>query len=230
MFSWAAHRDLVDVNFAAAVEKPAREVSRDRVLDDDEVVAIWRAAEDLDAYGQLVRLLIVTGCRLNEIAQAKVDELVEGNEGTKLRLPAARSKNGIGRTIHLSALALEVLGEPMGPFMVSATGKRPVTNLSERKRALDAKAAELLGRPLAPWRLHDMRRSIATSMQRAGERLEVVEAVLGHTSGSRSGVVGVYQRHQWTVESAAALDRWCDRLSRLLAGDPATLIRIRSRG
>ena len=94
MFSWAAHRDLVDVNFAAAVEKPAREVSRDRVLDDDEVVAIWRAAEDFDAYGRLVRLLIVTGCRLNEIAQAKVDELVEETKGRSCGCPRRGPRMG----------------------------------------------------------------------------------------------------------------------------------------
>ena len=228
LFAWAAHRDLIEVSPATAVERPAREVSRDRVLDDDELAAIWRAAEDLDAYGRLVRLLIATGCRLSEIAEAKVEELVEDN-GMKLRLPAERSKNGIARTIHLSNLALEVLAEPKAPYLGVDTGKRPVTNLSERKRLLDEKAAEILGRPLAPWRIHDARRTVATNMQRAGVRLEVTEAVLGHTSGSRNGVVGVYQRHQWTTEAAAALDRWGDRLTRLLTTESAKVVRMRRR-
>ena len=128
MLSWAAHRDLVDVNFAAAVEKPAREVSRDRVLDDDEVVAIWRAAEDFDAYGRLVRLLIVTGCRLNEIAQAKVDEWSRETKERSCGCQRRGPKMGSGGPSTCPPLALEVC-KPKGPFIVSATGKRPVTNL-----------------------------------------------------------------------------------------------------
>jgi len=89
---------------------------------------------------------------------------------------------------------------------------------SKCKTALDkavtearAKAADVVGitaSPLAPWSVHDLRRTVATGLQRLGVRLEVTEAVLNHISGSRGGIAGVYQRHDWAAEKRAALDGW----------------------
>ena len=62
------------------------------------------------------------------------------------------------------------------------------------------------------WWLHDLRRTLATGLQRLGVRLEVTEAVLNHLSGSRAGVVGIYQRHDWAEEKRAALDAWSAHL------------------
>ena len=90
LFGWALDKELIEVNPAITIKKPAREVSRDRVLDDAELVAIWRAAEGMDAYGRLVRLLLVTGARLSEIADAKVDDLAD--DGTALRLPGGEPR------------------------------------------------------------------------------------------------------------------------------------------
>ena len=64
------------------------------------------------------------------------------------------------------------------------------------------------GGSLAPWSVHDLRRTLATGLQRLGVRLEVTEAVLNHISGSRAGIAGVYQRHDWAMEKRAALDAW----------------------
>ena len=69
------------------------------------------------------------------------------------------------------------------------------------------------------WRLHDLRRSVATGMQRLGVRLETIEAVLGHVSGSRAGVIGVYQRHKFAEEAREALVAWGAHLQRLIDGD-----------
>src|SRR3712207_4910244 len=71
------------------------------------------------------------------------------------------------------------------------------------------------------WRLHDLRRSVATGMQRLGVRLEAIEAVLGHVSGSRAGVVGVYQRHRFEAEAREALDLWGEPVMRLVDTKPA---------
>jgi integrase len=68
---------------------------------------------------------------------------------------------------------------------------------------------------------HDLRRSVATALQRLGVRLEVTEALLNHVSGSRAGVVGVYQRHDWAAEKRAALDAWACHIERLIAGGDA---------
>lgn len=90
------------------------------------------------------------------------------------------------------------------------------------KRRLDAAAA------IEPWRLHDLRRSFATGMQRLGVRLEVTEQLLGHVSGSRAGVVGIYQRHDFAAEQRIALEKWADHIRRITtsAGEGAKVVRI----
>ena len=71
------------------------------------------------------------------------------------------------------------------------------------------------------WRIHDLRRTLATGLQRLGVRLEVTEAVLNHVSGSRAGIVGIYQRHEWAAEKRAALDAWAEHVMALADGTPA---------
>ena len=83
--------------------------------------------------------------------------------------------------------------------------------------------------PCQPWRLHDLRRSVATGLQRLGVRLEVIEAVLGHVSGSRAGIVGVYQRHRFDTEAREALALWGEHVMRLLDPTPAKVVPMRKR-
>jgi len=66
------------------------------------------------------------------------------------------------------------------------------------------------------WTVHDLRRTVATGLQRLGIRLEVTEATLNHTSGSRGGIVGIYQRHEYAAEKQAALQQWADHVDRLV--------------
>jgi hypothetical protein len=63
-----------------------------------------------------------------------------------------------------------------------------------------------------------LRRTVATNLQKLGVRLEVTEAVLNHVSGSRAGIVGVYQRHEYAAEKRAALDAWARRLDAIVTG------------
>ena len=81
-------------------------------------------------------------------------------------------------------------------------GTKPISGWSKCKIDLDA-ASDVTG-----WRVHDLRRTVATGMQKLGVSLQVIEAVLGHVSGSRAGVVGVYQRHSFDAEKRAALEAW----------------------
>jgi hypothetical protein len=75
--------------------------------------------------------------------------------------------------------------------------------------------------PLSPWTVHDLRRTVATGLQRLGVRLEVTEAILNHISGSRGGIAGVYQRHDWAAEKRAALDAWAVYVNSILKAEPA---------
>ena len=146
-------------------------------------------------------------------------------------LPAARAKNGTASEIHLSALAVAELDAiaggdkwPRQGLVLTINGKTSVSGFSRGKRRIDRAIADLLvdeangGKPVPfpPWRVHDFRRTFATGMQRLGVRFEVTEAVLNHVSGSRSGVAGVYQRHDWKPEKKAALVAWANHIGGVL--------------
>jgi integrase len=165
-------------------------------LTPEELANVWQACETLDwPFGPIVRLLIVTGARREEITSLRWSDI--DIERREIRIPAERYKTKIAHTIPLSDLALEIIeslrrlvndGDLVFPSQRDAS-VNPVSGFSLMKRRLD----ELSG--VSGWRIHDLRRSVATGLQRLGVRLEVTEAVLGHLSGSRGGIVGVYQRH-----------------------------------
>ena len=233
-FNWCAARDLIEANPAQFVEKPADEVRRDRVLDDAELVEVWRAVDGMAApFAAGVRLLILTGARRSEIFEASRGELVLG----AIRLPKERAKNDEGRLIHLSEPS-EAIVEALPVFadsrwLLTVDGKHPYTNFTWSKGELDRRIKEARGdgaEPMPGWRVHDLRRSVATGLQRLGVRLEAVEAVLGHVSGSRSGVVGVYQRHRFDQEAREALALWGDHVMRLLDPAPAKVVSMRRAG
>ena len=114
-------------------------------------------------------------------------------------------------------------------WMLTLDGKHAFSNCGHAKAALDRRI--LVARrqrdgdravPILPWRLHDLRRTVATGLQRLGVRLEVIETVLGHVSGSRAGIVGVYQKHRFDAEAREALAVWAAHVHRLLDGDRAS--------
>ncbi|MFO1037300.1 MAG: integrase arm-type DNA-binding domain-containing protein [Geminicoccaceae bacterium] len=227
MFRWAAARDLIEHSPAASIEKPSQERPRDRVLSDDELIAIWRAAERIGgAYGHGVQLLMLTGARIAEVFEARRSEIVDDG----IRLPRDRSKNDEARIIWLSPQAKAVM-EALPHFansdwLVTATGKRPFRAIGTSKIRLDAEIANGENTPIPDWRHHDLRRTLATNLQRLGERLEVIEHVLGHVSGSRAGIVGTYQKHRFEAEAKAALIRWGAHVDGLVNGDPGNVVRL----
>jgi integrase len=216
----------------ADLPKPGEEVSRDRVLQDHELAVIWKAAAALGwPFGDVVRLLILTGARRNEIAALSWSELV----GDEIRLSSERTKNGEPRTIPLSGVATEIIrvAPRVGDHYVFTTKDGThINGWSKYKRRIDLKAAEIDGGPLAPWHLHDLRRTVATGLQRLGVRLEVVETVLGHVGGSRSGVVGIYQRYRFEAETREALEKWGAEVTRVVrdvAEPPKVVVRLPKR-
>jgi integrase len=226
LFRWAVGRGILETNPMADLPKPGAAVTRDRVLSDAELAAIWKAAEKTAwPFGQAIRLLALTAARREEIGALRWSEV----HGSELRIPAERSKNGEPRTIPLSAAAAKLLAEVprigVSDFVFTTTGRTPISGWSKVKKALDAAAAaESAGAPLKPWRLHDLRRTAATNLQRLGIGLQVIESILGHVSGSRAGIVGVYQRHQFAAEQRAALEAWSREIERIVAGKPAGVV------
>src|SRR5262249_38312963 len=162
-------------------------------------------------YAGIVKLLILTGQRRNEIAGLRWSE-VDMDESV-LHLPAARTKNGLAHAVPLSAPAQAVIADL--PRIVAAdlgfTIKRQkITGFSRMKERLDKASG------ISNWTLHDLRRTMASGLQRLGVRLEVTEAVLNHKSGSTAGIVGVYQRHDYANEKRNALARWADYVDALV--------------
>lgn len=230
MLRWACARDIVEADVSASVLKPAAEVPRDRVLDAAELRAVWHATEGDSPYGAGVRLLILTLARRAEVFGLRVDEIDRGER--PIRLPRERAKTGAARSIPLSEPALEIIDRlpGLGPYVFSVDGRRPYNSFTDAKPRIDARIAKQRGAPLAPWRLHDFRRVGATNLQRLRFRLEVIEAVLGHTSGSRAGIVGIYQKHKFETESRAALEAWGREVERIVGGESARVVPLRPAG
>lgn len=232
LFAWAVSRDVIAASPAAGVKPPAAETRRDRTLTDDEIRAFWRATAEIGPpFGPLCRLLLVTGQRLGEVSGMTEAEIDNPDAPTLWTIPAARAKNARAHAVPLSDLARAALAEApriAGPagFVFTTTGARPVSGFARAKARLDAAMAKRLDSDLAPWRLHDLRRTAASGMARAGARIEVVERVLNHASGSFAGVAGVYQRHEYRDEMRAALDAWAALLDRIVAGVDADVIAL----
>lgn len=223
LFRWAVERGDLAVSPMAEMSGPATVAARDRVLSDEELAAVWQAADALGRpFGPMVRLLIATGARREEAAALDWAEIDMDNR--LWTLPAARAKNDTAHSIPLNDLAMATLAA-LSPkrrgLVFSTNGKTAPSGFSKAKARLDGEAlAQLRKRAadrnetnidkilLPAFRLHDLRRTLATGLQRLGVRFEVTEAVLNHVSGARSGVAGVYQRHHWSDEKRLALDAW----------------------
>ena len=113
-------------------------------------------------------------------------------------------------------------------LIFSTTGNSPPSGWSKAKTRLDKAVSLEFGDTLIDaWRTHDLRRTVATNLQRLGVRHEVTEAILNHVSGARGGIAGIYQRHNWASEKREALDRWGRAIEQLISGESGTIIAAR---
>lgn len=231
LFNWAKDCEDIEASPMDGMKPPEGATSRDRCLTDEELKLVWQASEKLDyPFGPLVRLLILTGARREEVAGLQWSELSHSEKTWSL--PASRAKNEVAASWPLSELAVKELdalakrvrpagGWPRRGFLFSTNGETTVSGFSKAKGRLEALVAKENAKrddPLLiePWRFHDLRRTLATGMQRLGVRFEVTEAILNHVSGSKSGVAGIYQRHDWGPEKIVALQKWADHVAALL--------------
>jgi integrase len=212
-YGWAVKRGALSVN--PFLNLPvASDIRRERVLSDDELGAVWRAAASAGAFSGIVRLLILTGQRREEVAGMTWAEV--SDDFSSWTIPASRAKNGATHIVPLSAPAQGLLrGVPRSGELAFPGLRGTFNGFSLAKATLDAKSG------VTNWRLHDLRRTMATGLQRLGVRLEVTEQVLNHVSGSRAGIVGVYQRHDFASEKRAALEAWGNHVLAVIDGRTA---------
>lgn len=226
LWGWCIRRGYVEENPLAAMEKPPAPAARERVLSDAEIVSVWQASENAPlVWSVFFQLLILTGQRRSEVSGMKWEEL--DREAALWTIPAERAKNGKAHLVPLSPASLALLDRlangphwPRRGFAITTTMKSAVSGISKAKKVLDKAIGEARGckdspLPIDAWRIHDLRRTMATGLQRLGVRFEVTEAILNHTSGAKGGVAGIYQLHDWAEEKKAALQAWSDHLESL---------------
>jgi integrase len=206
LFGWAIERDIVMMSPCASIKKPSVEQARDRVLDDTELRNVWIAADQVnEPYGALIKLLMLTGQRRNEVSEMTWGEV--DLEARLWTLPKERSKNKQTHSIPLSEPAIAILQAlpRRGDLVLMANGGNKATrDFGRDKKRIDA----LLPADMAPWVQHDLRRTMVSGMARLGVSLPVIEKVVNHSSGSFAGIVSTYQRYDYLREKSAALELW----------------------
>jgi integrase len=222
LMGWVIRRGikLPAGNVASETDKAVREQARERVLSDAELKAIWSGCLN-DDYGTIIKLLVLSGCRVNEIGRLRWEEVHD----EQIILPGARTKNKRAHAIPLSEPAKAILaGIRRRPDRAHLFGRRQDTGFSgwsAAKRDLDARIK------IEHWTVHDLRRTVATSMAELGVQPHIIEAVLNHVSGHKGGVAGIYNRATYDKEKREALNLWAEHVTALVEGRAATVVPLK---
>jgi integrase len=207
-FNWCMERDILATSPTNGMARPGSEKARDRVLTKGELAKVWNGATD-DPFGNVIKLLILTGCRKEEIGALRWSEI----EGDVIKLPGSRTKNCEANDVPLSSPAralLKLLPRFDGcDYVFTADGVKPVSGWSRAKHRLDAACK------VTSWRIHDIRRTCSTGMNDLGTDPHIVEAILGHKV---KGVAGVYNKAKYEAAKRAALEAWGAHVMALAEG------------
>lgn len=224
-FNFLIREGLLNVSPVAGTGTADEVRSRERVLTDAELAEVWRGLRD-DRFGNIVRLLILTGQRRDEIGSLRLSEV--DLERELIVLPPDRTKNKRQHEVPLSKQAKAILERAINGAKSSSVIK------GSSATALGVNDTKVFGGFLGyhdrkgwldqqiklkePWRLHDLRRTAATGMaDKLGVLPHIVEAILNHVSGHRAGVAGIYNRAKYENEMRDALQRWSDYIEGLTA-------------
>ena len=216
-FSWCKERDILELSPAETIRPPSREKIRDRVLNLDEIKAIWAACKQMGyPWGPIFQLLLLTGARLREVSQASWNEI--SITDCTLNLPASRTKNKRSHQIQLSHQAQDIiqsLPRVEGQTLLFTTNRTtPVSGFSKVKKRIDMISG------VSDWRFHDLRRSFAThSTERIGISPVIADKILNHATGQVRGVAAIYQHGEYLQERRDALQKWSDFIQVLVADE-----------
>jgi integrase len=194
-----------------------KERARTRILTDNEIRTIWRKAEG--AFGDLLRLLLLTGQRRDKVASMKWEDI--SVDGVWSIPNGHRKQKGTGGDLKLPKMALDIIRAR--PRLVSNPHVFPAARTSYFRLYATGKEAIDAATGISGWRLHDFRRTSRSMMARAGIASEVAEQVLGH---SLAGVERVYNRHRYTEEKAHALRSLADLIDSIINPRSKKVIRL----
>jgi integrase len=221
MFNWLIEREVIEVSPLTGVAPRTKPQPRSRVLTDAELAALWKAALKLGGpFGAAIRLLMTTGVRRDEASDLRWDEL----DGDWAAMPASRMKNGRDFRAPLSATAKAIVDSmpKLGDYVFTTNGKTPISGWGHMKVKVDKLMAKELGLPdgeeVDEWRLHDLRRTVASGLARLGYRIEVIKRVLGHVANATDVTSVVYNWHNYDAEAMEAVQKWAAHLAALTTG------------
>jgi integrase len=221
-FVWCMQMGLVENNPTIGSTKPAESKPRERVLSDDELARIWKCCGD-DAFGKVIRLLVLTACRRAEIGDMCWSE-VDLDRDT-FTIPARRAKNGRAHTLPLMPMMRDIITSvPRLASRDQLFGARGdgFTGWVKGKRAIDERSG------VSAWTVHDVRRSVATRMADLAVQPHIIEQVLNHQSGHKAGPAGIYNRSSYANETRAALALWEDHIRTLVEGGERKILPLPS--
>ncbi|PAL19671.1 integrase family protein [Sphingopyxis sp. GW247-27LB] len=239
----ASHRRLFPASASpfGDVTRPEGGGKRSDFIANNELRLMWLACGDLGwPFGPIYRLLLLTGLRLREVAEARWSEI--DLEGANWLIPKERMKNDEPHWVALSPAAVEIIKAlpriDKCDLMFSTNGKTPVSGFSRAKSRLDAamlkiakdEAEKAGGEPddvtLPAFVVHDTRRTVARGCQIDAVAPEIIERMLGHVTHTKSGLKGVYQVFEFEDERRAAFAKWGQRLAAIAAGG-ANVVQLR---
>jgi integrase len=215
---------------------PTEPVERDRALSDAEIQLFWQGCEAIGwPFGPLFQLLLLTGQRRDELAEARWPEF--DLDKALWTLPRERAKNDKAHFVHLSTLAIEILSKlpKIGRkgYLFTTTGETSVSGFGRARERLAAIMLDELRKAdpeaaIEPFTLHDLRRTAATGMARIGIAHHVLDKILNHVAGKISGVARIYNQHEYLAEREVALDAWSRHVASLVRGVPSNVVQLAS--
>lgn len=211
-FRWCVGRQYMHTNPCAALRGPETPPSRDRVLSDDELIAVWRAGESQSGnFSKIIRLLILTGMRRGECSKLRGEYI--NRDKSIITLPGALTKNGKEHQVYYSPMTAALLPAIQIGWLFPARGrpKHAFNGFAQPKAMLDEKSG-------VDFTLHDLRRTFSTKLAELGVSPHIIERLLNHVRGELSPVARVYNRHNYAKECRAALELWEAHLEQLIRG------------
>lgn len=215
-YSWAIGQGYLDRSPCEYIKRPYKEQSRKRFLSDQEICWFWQATgEELEPFGNMARLLLLTGQRLSEVCRMTENEL-QGRE--HWHLSAERTKNKEQHDVFLSDLAQHIVwrdNRVAGSYLFSTTGFSPVQSYDKPVKRFRSRMNELAGDELPHWSFHDLRRTCETGMAMLGIDQNTIDRCTNHLSGRFMS--RVYNQYEYQSQKTEAWQRWADHVKGLVS-------------
>jgi integrase len=225
LYGWAMKEGLCEANPVMATNDPTEGMpARDRILTDSEIRAVWNACQD-DDFGAIIKLLLLSGARREEIGALKWSE-IDLDTGV-MTIPGTRTKNHRTLELMLPEIAINILRARPRRREDYVFGMRggAFSAWSYSTVKLNARIVEAGGKPLAKWVLHDLRRTMRTNLGMLGVRPDIAELAINHVKG---GVEAIYDRYRYQREIGAALVLWADYILALVEGRESKVVTLRA--